>query len=29
MDKIKKTEELLDSGAITEEEFESLKKKYL
>ena len=26
MDKIKKAKELLDSGAITEEEFESIKK---
>lgn len=29
MDEIKKAKELLDAGAITEEEFESIKKKYL
>ncbi|HML04183.1 MAG TPA: SHOCT domain-containing protein [Methanobacterium sp.] len=29
MDEIKKAKELLDSGAITEEEFENIKKKYL
>ncbi len=29
MDEIKKAKELLDSGAITEEEFEIIKKKYL
>lgn len=29
MGEIKKAKELLDSGAITEEEFESIKKKYL
>ena len=29
MDEIKKAKELLDAGAITEEEFENIKKKYL
>ncbi len=29
MDEIKKAKELLDSGVITEEEFENIKKKYL
>ena len=29
MDEIKKAKELLDAGAITEEEFENVKKKYL
>lgn len=29
MDEIKKAKELLDTGAITEEEFENIKKKYL
>ncbi len=29
MDEIKKAKELLDSGAISEEEFENIKKKYL
>ncbi|MGB9937257.1 MAG: SHOCT domain-containing protein [Methanobacterium sp.] len=29
MDEIKKAKELLNSGAITEEEFETIKKKYL
>lgn len=29
MDEIKKAKELLDSGAISEEEFENIKNKYL
>ena len=29
MEEIKKAKELLDMGAITEEEFETIKKKYL
>ncbi len=29
VEKIKKAKELLDIGAITEEEFETIKKKYL